>query len=333
MIMYHVALIGYGYWGVNLLRNLNGSTHVSKITVCDLQLEQLSIVNKNHPSIYTTCNIDEIWDNVDIDILVIATPTSTHYDLAKKALQNNKHVLVEKPLCTTSKQVEELYLLAERTNKILFCDLTFLFNGAVEYICDYISNQQIGDIKYIDSTRVNLGIYHSDTNVIWDLATHDISIIQQIMQESPTQVRAIGKTDTSFKSIDIVYIFLYYPNNTLVQINCSWASPTKIRQMIIGGEKKMIIYDEVEPTQKIKIYNYNKSPNDRNTTLVDYRLGDIVIPKFSTEEPLKKMFDTFFHCVKNQKYFGVTPQKNIDIIRILEKAQESINAGGALIQL
>ncbi|MCO5229662.1 MAG: Gfo/Idh/MocA family oxidoreductase [Chitinophagales bacterium] len=330
--MYHVALIGYGYWGVNLLRNLNSNIKVSKITVCDINDEMLLVAKKNHPNIQTTKSLDEIWTDLSIDIVVIATPTSTHYSLAKQALASHKHTLVEKPLCTDSLQATELFDLAKKNNKILFCDLTFLYNGAVEYIHNYISNCHIGNIKYIDSTRVNLGIYHADTNVIWDLATHDISIIQKIIQTGPIQVRAISN-QSSNKNIDLVYIFLYYPNDMLVQINCSWASPTKIRQMIIGGESKMIIYDDVEPTQKIKIYNYIKSDNDRNSTLTDYRLGDILVPKFSTEEPLKKMFEDFFQCIEQKQYIHVFPNDIIEIIRILEKAEESLNKNGELIDL
>lgn len=327
--MHHVALIGYGYWGINLLRNLINSSYVTTITVCDLESERLSMVRKNHPTINVTTSYEEILNNPDIDIIIIATPTSTHYELALKALSHHKHTLVEKPLCTCSVQAETLFHTAQQNNRVLFTDLTFLYNGAVEYIQQYISNGQIGKIKYIDSTRVNLGIYQSDTNVIWDLATHDVSIIQKILKLSPTHVRAISN------QTELAYIFLYYPNDLLVQINCSWASPTKIRQMILGGEKRMIIYDDVEPTQKIKIYDYNQNTHrtNRNNTLIDYRLGDITIPKFSTIEPLRKMLDTFFECIHTERNTSISPKENIEIIRILESAEKSLNEQGALIPL
>lgn len=331
--MYHVALIGYGYWGVNLLRNLISNASVDTITVCDIKNERLDIVRKNHPTIHITTDYQDILKNPEIDIVVIATPTSTHYHLAKMALNYDKHALVEKPLCTKTEEAIELYELANSKNKILFTDLTFLYNGAVEYIDDYISNNKIGTIKYIDSTRVNLGIYQADTNVVWDLATHDISIIQKILRQSPTQLRAISNLSKSLKKIDIVYIFLYYPDGMLVQINCSWASPTKIRQIIIGGSEKMIIYDEVEPTHKIKIYDYNQHTKDRNTALVDYRLGDIRIPKFSTVEPLEKMITTFFKCIASGQYLCISPQENIEIIRILESVEKSLAQQGSLIDL
>ena len=223
----------------------------------------------------------------------------------------------------------------EKNNRILFTDFTYLYNGAVEYIQEYIYKQQIGDIKYIDSTRVNLGIYQADTNVVWDLATHDISIIQKILKQSPSHVRAISNHHQNIKHIDLAYIFLYYPNGMLVHINCSWSSPTKIRQMIIGGEKRMIIYDDVEPTQKIKIYDYDQNPHhsSRNSTLIDYRLGDITIPKFSTTEPLKKMLDTFFKCIEDRQYLYISPKENIEIIRILESVEKSLAQQGALISL
>lgn len=331
--MYQVALIGYGYWGVNLLRNLISTSCVSTITVCDIQETRLKLAQKNYPSIYTTTDFQEVLNNPEIDVVVIATPTSTHFQLAKLSLLKNKHTLVEKPLCTKSSEATELYELANEVNKILFTDLTFLYNGAVEYIHDYISDNQIGAIKYIDSTRVNLGIYQTDTNVVWDLATHDISIIQKILKQNPTRLRAISNPIKSIQEIDIVYIFLYYPDGMLVQINCSWASPTKIRQMIIGGKHKMIIYDEVEPTQKIKIYDYNQNGKDRNTTLVDYRLGDIRIPKFSTIEPLKKMLDVFFDCIAANQYLCISPEASIEIIRILESIEKSLALQGALVDL
>ncbi len=330
--MYHVVLIGYGYWGVNLLRNLISAPQISKVTVCDVLQERLNIVRKNHPTIAVEQDYNHVINQSEVDIVVITTPTSTHYELAKKALQNKKHTLVEKPLCVSSEQAAELYRIARENEVILYTDLTFLFNGAVEYIDGYIKDGQVGKINYIDSTRVNLGIYHNDTNVIWDLATHDVSIIQRLIKKSPTHIRAIS-SHTQENHTDLAYIFLYYPKDLLVHINCSWASPTKIRQMIIGGEKRMIIYDEVEPTQKIKIYDYAQAEqlDNRNKTLVDYRLGDISIPKFSTIEPLKKMLDTFLQCVRNMEYKIILPKESVEIIRILECVEQSLAEEGKLI--
>lgn len=330
--MFKVGLIGYGYWGSNLLRNLINSERVSDIIVCDLLQERLDIVQKKYPTIKVSTNFEETISQKKLDIILIATPTSTHYKLAKMALLSGKHTLVEKPLCSSSVEAEKLYKIAQEKKLILYTDLTFLFNGAVKYIEDYIRRDHLGRINYIDSTRINLGIYHSDTNVVWDLATHDVSIIQKLINKSPTHIRAVS-SHTQKNHTDLAYIFLYYPNNLLVHINCSWASPTKIRQMIIGGEKKMIIYDEVEPTHKIKIYEYAQSDqiNNRNKTLVDYRLGDVSIPKFSTTEPLRKMLDTFFDCVSNGQYKVISPNENIEIIRILECIEESLAHDGKLI--
>lgn len=330
--MYHVALIGYGYWGTNLLRNLMNASLVSSLTVCDLKKSRRDEVQKIYPTLQVTDDFESIISKDTIDIVIIATPTSTHYPLAKLALQRGKHTLVEKPLCTSSSQARELYQLANQNQVILFTDLTFLFNGAVEYIQESIKNGALGKINYIDSTRVNLGIYHNDTNVIWDLATHDIAIIQKLLQLKPTHVRAIS-SHTQKQHTDLAYIFLYYPDDVLVHINSSWASPTKIRQMIIGGEKKMIIYDEVEPTHKVKIYDYAQTDESRNETLIDYRLGDIAIPKFSTTEPLRKMLDTFLECIRTNQYQVVLPEDSIEIIRILECAELSLAKGGDLIPL
>lgn len=331
--MYKIALIGYGYWGANLLRNLVESIYVSSIFLHDSNNERLLLAKKIYPSIEITNEILEILYNDEIDIVIIATPTSTHYHLAKIALKHHKHVLVEKPICTSSKEVEELYQLAAIENKILFIDLTFLYNGAVEYIEDFINKNNIGKIKYIDSTRVNLGIYQEDTNVLWDLAPHDISIVQMLLKNSPIRVRAIGNPKKSIQEIDFIYIFLYYPDNLIVHINCSWASPTKIRQMIIGGEKKMIIYDEVEPSQKIKIYDYSTTIKHRDSTLIDYRLGDISIPKFSTIEPLQKMLNTFFNCIESNEYSFYSPHDAIKMIRIIECLERSLLSNGDIIEL
>lgn len=332
----HVGLIGYGYWGVNLLRNLIESPYVHQISICDIRKERLQKIQKAHPDIYTTENANDIIQNKEIDSIIIATPVSSHYDLAKAALMNNKHVLIEKPICPSSEQAKELIKIANDKKRVLLVDHTFLYNGAVRLIKDKISSNQVGKLKYIDSTRINLGIYQKDTNVIWDLASHDISIIQLLVDEKPTHIRAIGQHNSVHHNEDIAYIFLYYASNLLVQINCSWASPVKIRQMIIGGEHQMIIYEDIEPTDKIKIYNFESiGSNDesKNQVLVDYRLGDVMIPKFSTREPLKNMLDDFFRCIIHDETPFSSAEKALENVIILEKAELSLYNNGALIEL
>ena len=332
---FNVALIGYGYWGKNLLRNLRESNHVSEITVVDINNDHLQQAQKIYPDVHICNEVKNVLQNKNIEVAIIATPTSTHYSIAKQFLEHHKHTLVEKPLCTQAQQAAELYQLATKNNCVLFTDLTFLYNGAVKYIKDFVTQNNIGPIRYIDATRVNLGIYQADTNVIWDLAIHDISIIQKLIQKAPTHVRAISHHDKSIKDIDLAYLFLYYPDDILVQINCSWASPAKIRKMTIGGTEKMIIYDEVEPTQKIKIYDYESSiqQGSINSTLIDYRLGDITIPKFSTEEPLKVMLQSFFDCIQSPNTSILSEQESIEIIQTLENAEKSLLLHGEMISM
>lgn len=332
----HIGLIGYGYWGVNLLRNLIESKHIDQISVCDKRAERLKLAKKIYPDINTSYDSNNLIFDKSINAIIIATPVSSHFELAKLALLNNKHVLVEKPMCTSGEEALELIHLAESRNLIIMVDHTFLYNGAIRLIKEKIDSGKIGKLKYIDSTRINLGIYQQDTNVIWDLASHDISIIQLLVDEKPTHIRAIGQYNSNQTKEDISYIFLHYASGLLVQINTSWASPVKIRQMIIGGEREMIIFDDIEPTDKIKVYNFAPTEiNDekRKQILIDYRLGDITIPKFSTREPLKNMMDDFFESI----HTGITPfsssQKAFQIIQILEKAELSLQQNGALIPI
>jgi len=332
----NIGLIGYGYWGTNLLRNLIESSSVSQVAVCDIRNERIQIINKMYPDILTTNDANDLINDPEIDAIVIATPTTKHYDLAKASLLQGKHVLVEKPLCNSSSQAAELVELAHRQKLVLLTDHTFLYNGAVRLIHENIQSGKVGKLKYIDSTRINLGIYQQDTNVIWDLASHDISIVQLLVDEQPSHIRAIGQYNSIHKKEDLAYIFLHYPSDLLVQINCSWASPAKIRQIIIGGEKQMVIFDDIEPSHKVKIYDFKaieSTDEDRKKVLIDYRLGDIHIPKFSTEEPLRCMVEDFFNCIRTGGTPFSSPERALDIVRIIEKAETSLYNHGALIEL
>lgn len=332
----HVGLIGYGYWGTNLLRNLIESSYVSRISVCDLKKERLLQAQKIQPDIFVTDNYKDLILNKEIEAIVIATPVSSHYELAYAALSNQKHVVVEKPLCTSSILAKKLISIAQLNHLVLLVDHTFLYNGAVRLIKDKIDSGTVGQLKYIDSTRINLGVYQDDTNVIWDLASHDISIILLLIKEKPTHIRTIGQHNPKYNKDDIAYIFLYYESGLLVQINCSWASPVKIREMIIGGESQMIIYDDIEPTDKVKIYDFEQvgvNEEYKKQALIDYRLGDLTIPKFSTKEPLKKMLENFFYCILHQTKPFSSAEKALDIIVILEKAEQSLRNQGELIEL
>lgn len=328
------VLIGHGYWGKNLIRNLVENALSGDITVCDKSLEKLKDISASHKGVYTTTDIEECITNPALDAVIIATPTSTHYSLAKQALLNNKHVLIEKPFCTSTKQAEELCELAEARNLVLMVDHIYLYNPVVKQLKDYIS-QSANGINYIDSTRINLGIYQTDTNVLWDLACHDISIINYLIGEMPASVRAIGRTNPLHEMEDIVYVYLHYASGVLVHINSSWASPVKMRKMIIGMEKRMIIYDDIEPTNKLTIYDYGKnSDTDTNKSfLIDYRLGNITIPKCEIQEPLKNVIAEFYDCIIHKTKPLSDGRNALQTVRILEAAQASLSANGELISL
>lgn len=319
-----------------MLRNIVESNYSDKVFVCDTRQEKIDQARNIYSTIGYTADWKELAKNPAVDAIVIATPTSSHFAIAKQALENGKHVLVEKPLVTSTAQAKQLIEIAAANKLTLMVDHTFLYNDVVRKMKTYVTNGQIGQINYIDSTRLNLGIYQKDVNVLWDLACHDISIVNYMVEERPSHVRAIGKMHPIYATEDIAYMFLYYPSGSLVQISTSWASPVKIRKMIVGGDKKMMIYDDIEPTNKLVIYDYEAiEPTEQNKQmiLVDYRLGNISIPKYHIVEPLKMVVNEFFECIIS----GTTPLSDgkyaLQIIDILEKAEESLKLNGQLIEL
>ena len=331
----NVCLIGYGYWGKNLLRVLIENHITGKIFVYDKEINRCLAAIQVYSVVIPLNSLDEIINNAEIDAVIIATPTSTHNLLAKQLLRKEKHVLVEKPLTKDLAEARALIKLSLAVSKILMVDHIFLYNPIIRQMKLYVNESFVGKINYIDATRINLGIYQNDTNVLWDLACHDISIINYLLEEKPKQVRAIGRINPLHGTEDLSYMFLYYPSGVLVQINSSWASPVKIRKMIIGAEKKMIIYDDIEPTNKLVIYDYeqNLSIDAKKTKLTDYRLGSITIPKYEIQEPLKNVIDEFYDCILTGKQPLANGNNALEIVNILEKAELSLRQNGALIEL
>jgi predicted dehydrogenase len=332
----NTALIGYGYWGKNLLRNISENPLTGEIFLLDTNIEKFEKAQSLYKTIKVIDSIDEICQNASIESVVVATPTEKHFEHTKKLLLAGKHVLVEKPITTSSTQAKELMEIAASNNLTLMVDHIFLYNPAVLKLRDLIAdNIKFGNLTYIDSTRVNLGIYQQDTNVLWDLACHDVSIVNFLTKEKPDKVRAIGRLNSIHNIEDIVYIFLFYKSGLMVQINSSWASPVKMRKMIIGGNKQMIIYDDIEPTNKLVVYDYEVNTevlNDKSK-LTDYRLGNISIPKYLPEEALKNVIQAFYHSIIT----GTPPLANgsnaLDVVTILECANESLMNNGTLIQI
>ncbi len=332
----NVALIGLGYWGKNLLRNIVNSKLSNDVYICDEDIQRCIEAEATYRLKTSFSSAASVFSSEEINCVVISTPTTSHFELAKRALEAKKHVLVEKPMTTSSTQVSELISLAEKNDLILMVDHIYLYNPAVAKLKEYLSDRsKMGKVNYIDATRINLGIYQQDVNVLWDLACHDISIINFLLDEKPLNVRAIGRVHPHLGIEDLAYLFLNYPSGVLVQINASWASPVKIRNMIIGAEHQMIIYDDIEPTNKLTIYDYAQAntADEGKTKLTDYRLGNVVIPKFEQKEALQNVIEEFFDCILTHREPFANGTNALDVVRILEKAQESLILNGATIAL
>ncbi|MBF0493901.1 MAG: Gfo/Idh/MocA family oxidoreductase [Candidatus Omnitrophica bacterium] len=325
--MLNIGVIGFGYWGPNLVRNFVSNEKCSVKMVADKNPERLKLVKKLYPSVNAVSGEDKIIGNPGIDAVIIATPISTHYALAKKALLAGKHVLVEKPITNSKKHAIELVRLARKYKKILLVDHIFLYHGAVNKIKELIDKGDIGEIEYFDSIRVNLGLFQQDSSVIWDLAVHDLSILDYLINEKVKSVIATGISHTKNSIENIAYLTLKFKSNRIAHINSSWTSPVKIRQILIGGTKKMIVYNDVEPTEKIKVYDTGYTMQ-REKALVDYRIGDVYIPKFDQSEALANLTKDFIRSILT----GASPVSNgeraLTIINILEGAQASIKANG-----
>jgi predicted dehydrogenase len=329
--MITVGIIGYGYWGPNLVRNFFTTDDSNVKAVADARPERLLCLKKNYPSIVALNNAEEIIADPQIDAVVIATPVSTHFSLAYKALSQGKHVLLEKPMTASVQEAEILIDLAEQKGLLLMVDHTFLYTGAVEKMKQLVEDQELGRIKYLDSTRINLGMFQADINVLWDLAPHDISILNYIIQERPYSVNATGVTHTNNEIENIAYLTINYASGFIAHFNCSWTSPVKVRMMLVGGDRKMILYNDLEPTEKIKVYDtgYNYvAGEEKKKVLVDYRVGDIHVPKLKTSEALLGMANDFISCIIENRQPRSSSQIALEVVRVLEASSNSLQNKG-----
>jgi predicted dehydrogenase len=331
-----VGVIGYGYWGPNIVRNFHAQEHSRVLRVCDKSADSMRRVRQAYPSMDVTGDVDEILKSTDIDAVAIVTPVHSHFDLAKKALENGKHIFVEKPFTCTSAQAETLIELAQRKNLKIMVDHTFLFTGAVKRIHQLITEGVLGDLYYYDSTRVNLGLLQHDVNVIWDLAPHDLSIMDYLITEKPQAVVATGERHLNGVA-DIGFLTVYYPKNIIGHVNVNWLSPVKVRTTLIGGEKKMLVWNDLEADEKLKIYD--KGVQMTNNTegvyqlLVSYRSGDMWAPRVEQIEALKVEASYFADCILND----ITPfndgHAGLRVIRVLEAANQSLEQKGKIVHL
>ena len=334
--MIKVGVIGYGYWGPNVVRNLFGVEGCEVVAVCDSNQQVLGRVSQAYPGLETTTDSSRILKGRDIDAVAIVTPVWTHYELAKAALENGKHVFVEKPFTSNSAQAQELIDLAEKKKLQIMVDHTFLFTGAVRKIHELVENGTLGDLYYYDSLRVNLGLFQHDVNVIWDLAPHDLSIMDHVIKGNAEAIVATGERHLNGLE-DVAFVTVYFPRGVIAHINVNWLSPVKVRTTLIGGEKKMVVWNDLEADEKIKVYDRGvqktTNPDGLHNLLVSYRTGDMWAPQLERGEALTVEMRYFLECIrKNQRPFN-DGQAGMRVVRMLEAADKSVKNRGALVQL
>jgi len=333
--MLRVGVVGYGYWGPNIVRNFNASEKANVVAVCDKNPNALTRVKRNYPEIRTTSDINEIVRSTDIDIVTVITPVSTHFELAKTALENGKHVFVEKPFTATAAEAEQLIELADRKGLKLMVDHTFLFTSAVKRIRQIIEEDILGELYYYDSTRVNLGLFQHDVNVIWDLSPHDFSIMDYLIKERPQAIAASGKAHINSKE-DIAYIMVYFQNNIIAHFNVNWLSPVKLRTTLIGGEKKMLVWNDIDADEKLKVYDRGVETTSKEgiyDLLVNYRSGDMWAPKVDQSEALRQETEYFVDCIeKNETPFN-DGQAGLRVVQMLEACDRSLRNNGRMVYL
>ena len=334
--MLRIGVIGYGYWGPNVVRNFSTANGSEVTMVCDMNQQTLKKVKKVYPQINVTDNIDELIKSPDVDAIAIATPVFTHHDLAKKVLEAGKSVFIEKPFTYTVAEAEDLVELAAKKNLKLMVDHTFLYTGAVRKIRQLIDDGILGDLYYFDSSRVNLGLFQHDVNVIWDLAPHDISIMDYVIGEKPQAVVATGVGHFDRDLEDVAYLTFYYDHNIIAHINVNWLSPVKVRTTLLGAEKKMLVWNDLEPDEKIKIYDKGvqvKSKEGKYNLLVNYRSGDMWAPKVEHTEALKLMAEKFVDYVENGGTVVNDGIAGLNNVKMLEAASKSLNNKGAMVYI
>jgi predicted dehydrogenase len=331
-----VAVVGCGYWGPNVVRNLEALDDAGVRTVCDIDPERLEPLRRRYPSVRLASDVREVLEDPEVDALAICTPIETHYALASAALRAGKHVLVEKPMTHSLETAERLVAEADDAGLVLQVDHTFVYTDAVRKIRDIIDAGEIGELLYVDAVRINLGLFQSDVNVVWDLAPHDVSVFSHLIDRRPLWVSAIGSTHYGAHETQ-AYLTIGYDDALIAHLHVNWLAPVKIRSTLIGGSRRMIVYDDLAPTEKIRIYDKGVSlSNDRSSrdrALVDYRLGDMFAPHLDRTEPLSAVCRNFVDAIAHGTPPLTDGRAGLDVVRILAYAQESIAKDGERIRL
>jgi len=333
--MIRVGIVGYGYWGPNIARNFHAVDGCEVAVICDKNPATHARIHKAHPGVRATCDVAEVISSPDIDAVAVITPVWTHYELTKAALENGKHVFVEKPFTSTVAQAEELVELAAKKRLTIMVDHTFLFTGAVRKIEQLITDGTLGKLYYYDSTRVNLGLFQHDVNVIWDLAPHDLSIMDHLLDAKPEYVAATGQNHLNCHQ-DVAYLTVYLSNNVIAHFNVNWLSPVKVRTTLLGGEKKMVVWNDLDADEKIKVYDKGVEIKTRQGVyemLVSYRTGDVWAPKVEQTEALAAEIRYFIDCISREETPFNDGQAGLRVVKLLEAADRSLADMGAAVRL
>ena len=335
--MIRLGVIGYGYWGPNLVRNFAETKGVEVRAICDLDPQRRALVHARYPALRTLGEAAELIDDPQVDAVAIATPVSSHHDLALRALRAGKHVLVEKPLVATVDQGRRLVEEADRAQRVLMVDHTFVYTGAVRRIRALTEEGALGRIYYYDSVRVNLGLFQHDVSVLWDLAVHDISIMDYLLASKPVAVSATGMSHLAGQPENVAYVTLFFADDRVAHVHVNWLAPVKIRRTLIGGSQKMIVYDDLEPSEKVKVYDkgvtMNEPPEGVYQMRVGYRTGDMWAPKLDTAEALRVEAEDFVRAVETGKPPVSDGLSGLRVVEILEAATQSMAARGRPVEL
>ena len=329
------GVIGYGYWGPNVVRNLDQLEKADVLAVCDLSPAARKRVQKAYPQVRVTSDPAELMSSTEIDAIAVVTPVWTHYELAKAALENGKHIFVEKPFTSNTAQAEELIELAAKKNLKIMVDHTFLFTGAVRKIRELLDENSLGKLYYYDSTRVNLGLFQHDVNVIWDLAPHDLSIMDHLIHQRPEAIIATGQSHLNGLE-DVAFITVYFPDKVIAHINVNWLSPVKVRTTLIGGEKKMLVWNDQVADEQVKVYDKGVSVTNREgvySLLVNYRSGDMWAPRLERVEALAHELNYFVDCITKDETPTNDGKAGLHVVKMLEAASQSLCQRGALVYL
>jgi predicted dehydrogenase len=329
-----IGVIGCGYWGPNLLRNFAENEAAQLRWICDTDVSRLNAMGRRYPAARTTTDYQKLIADGDLDAVAVATPVGTHYQIAREALRSGKHVLVEKPLTSTARHAEDLIELAEQNRCALMVDHTFVYTGAVRKIKEVLATGDLGDLLYFDSVRINLGLFQRDINVLWDLAPHDLSIMDYLIERQPIGVSALGSCHIEPGIENIAYLVMKFSDDFIAHFHFNWLAPVKIRRTLIAGARKMILYDDIEPTEKVRVYDKGVDTNrvgDREADylkLISYRTGDVWAPKLDATEALRYVVAEFLESIRGQRKPLTDGEAGLRVVRILEAAQQSIKESG-----